>query len=108
MAEWTGWTTMAPKAPIPPIPRTQLKIDKGIPLPARKGRAKKYPFDQMDIGDSFLVPVGATKSDSSIYSSMSQAKKRLNINLTCARVDGGVRVWRIVSARRGNGEATNG
>lgn len=74
-----------------------IQIDKGIPVPDHNRKyAKQFPFEQMEIGDSFLVPLPAGKSPSSIYSALSQAKKRLNINLTSARVDGGVRVWRIV------------
>lgn len=73
-----------------------LKIEKGIPVPTHNARfAKQYPFDQMEIGDSFLVPMPANKSPSSIYSALSQAKKRLKINLTSSRVEGGLRVWRI-------------
>lgn len=73
-----------------------FKIEKGIPVPKHNTRfAKQYPFGKMEIGDSFLVPLAADKSPSSVYSALSQAKKRLKINLTSARVDGGVRVWRI-------------
>lgn len=73
-----------------------LPIDRAIPVPEHNRRsAKKYPFEQMEIGDSFLVPLAADKSPSGIYSSIAQAKKRLSINLTSARVEGGLRVWRI-------------
>lgn len=73
-----------------------LTIDKGIPIPKPYGwRAKLYPFEEMEIGDSFLVPLDAGKSPSGIYAVISQAKKRHRINLTSARVEGGLRVWRI-------------
>jgi hypothetical protein len=73
-----------------------LEIEKGIPMPEHnKKYAKKFPFEKLEIGDSFLVPLAADKSPSSIYSAISQARKRLNIALTSARVEGGVRVWRI-------------
>lgn len=37
----------------------EYKIDKGIPIPEihhwrRAGRPHKYPWDQMEVGDSFL------------------------------------------------------
>ena len=71
-------------------------IEKGVPLPEHKKRyEKKYPFETMEIGDSFVVPIAPDKSPSGLFSSISQAKKRLNINLTTARVDGGIRVWRV-------------
>lgn len=76
-----------------------IQIDKGIPVPAHnKKYAKKYPFQEMEIGDSFLMPLPDGKSPGSLYAAMSGAKKRFNINLTAARVDGGVRVWRIAPA----------
>lgn len=36
------------------------KIEKGIEIPECKhggGKNRKYPFDEMDVGDSFFVPV---------------------------------------------------
>lgn len=33
-----------------------IKIDKGIPLPQRKPHKTKYPWETMDVGDSFLCP----------------------------------------------------
>jgi hypothetical protein len=74
-------------------------IEKAIPIPEHNRKfAKQYPFEQMEIGDSFLVPLATDKSPSNIYSALSQAKKRLNINLTSARVEGGLRIWRISPA----------
>ena len=70
-------------------------IEKAIPFPEGKKRRSTYPFEQMEIGDSFLVPLDRDKSPSGIYAAVSNAKKRHNINLTSARVEGGIRVWRI-------------
>lgn len=33
-----------------------ISIEKGIPLP------KRYPFDQMEVGDSFAVPPGVSRT----------------------------------------------
>lgn len=33
-----------------------IPIDKGIPMP------KRYPFDQMEVGDSFAVPPGVSRT----------------------------------------------
>ena len=30
-----------------------IKIDKNIPIPSKEGRPNKYPFEVMDVGDSF-------------------------------------------------------
>jgi len=33
-----------------------VKIHKGIPIPPGKIGATKYPFNELEIGDSFVVP----------------------------------------------------
>jgi hypothetical protein len=73
------------------------KIEKSVPFPAKMPR-EKYPFLQMDVGDSFLVHLEVGKSPSSIYAAVSAAKKRLNANFRTARVEGGIRIWRVASA----------
>lgn len=73
-----------------------FEIDKSIPIPPPSGRNnRKYPFDKMETGDSFFVPLANGKSPSAVFASVKAAKRRLKINLTTARVDGGIRVWRI-------------
>lgn len=35
-----------------------FKIDKGLPMPKiSKGRPRIYPFSEMEVGDSFAVPI---------------------------------------------------
>lgn len=38
---------------------SEIKIEKGIPIPppSNGGRAPKYPFEGMEIGDSFTIPL---------------------------------------------------
>lgn len=73
-----------------------FKIEKGVPIPQKQAEGmKRYPFDGLGIGDSFFVPLAAGKSASGLFSAISQAKKRLKINLFSAKVKGGRRVWRI-------------
>lgn len=63
---------------------SDVKIEKGIPLANKwKGR-NAYPWDQMEVGDSFFV-AGKAKP------TYTRADKRF----TLRTVDGGVRVWRI-------------
>lgn len=72
-----------------------FKIEKGVPVPEKLAKGmKKYPFDQLEVGDSFFVPMADNASPSSLFSAIAQARKRLNINLFSAKVDGGRRVWR--------------
>ena len=75
------------------------QIEKSVPLPARKRNYRSnYPYKDLEIGDSFVVPLEKDKSPSAIYASMSSAKRRFDINLTSARVEGGLRIWRIAAA----------
>lgn len=37
---------------------SEIKIDKGIPVPIPRSHAR-YPFRQMEIGDSILMPVSS-------------------------------------------------
>jgi hypothetical protein len=45
---------------------TTFIVERGIPLPPRSytfaGREAKYPFAQMEIGDSFEVPISTYRS----------------------------------------------
>ena len=71
------------------------QIEKGVPIPAMKRATNgesKYPFAQMDVGDSFFV------HGKSIHTLNSQAHKygtRLSRKFTARAIDGGTRVWRI-------------
>jgi hypothetical protein len=71
------------------------KIEKDVPLPALVRRRSKYPFKDLEIGDSFVIPIKSDKSPSGIYAAISTARSRHNIGLTTARVEGGIRVWRV-------------
>lgn len=36
-----------------------IEIEKGVPIPnSKKGAQRVYPFDQMEVGDSFSFPKG--------------------------------------------------
>jgi hypothetical protein len=74
-----------------------MKIDKGIPLPSRgesntRGAASKYPFRQMEVGDSFFIPSGNPKK---LQSHMYQTYRRYKpMKFATRMVEGGVRIWR--------------
>ena len=40
---------------------TFFKIERGVPIPTRQ-RAPRYPFDSLEVGESFFVPDGYYKS----------------------------------------------
>lgn len=75
-----------------------LKIEKNVPIPdaMRFGKPRKYPFAEMDVGDSFFAPnVGISAMAGSItYASKRHGKKFATRFLTENGVKG-VRVWRV-------------
>jgi hypothetical protein len=73
-----------------------LKIEKNIPVPPKTHRAasSKYPWRQMVVGDSFLVPLAGKhpmRVQATICTSVARLKPKL---FTTSQVDGGIRVWR--------------
>jgi hypothetical protein len=78
---------------------TAYKIEKGVPV-VRYGRVRgfKYPFRDMDVGDSFLVPFG--EDESLTRSRLSSAIAGFNVRnapkrFTSSKQSDGFRVWRI-------------
>jgi hypothetical protein len=70
-----------------------FRIERGVPIPARRNpRGSMYPFAEMEIGDSFFVPDGTTKT---ISAAAQYFTKNLGRRFTVRTIDSGVRVWRI-------------
>lgn len=68
-----------------------LEIEKNLPLPKERLR-NSYPFNQMDIGDSFLVPEGKMQV---VLNANYRASKQLGMKFIARKDTGGIRVWRI-------------
>lgn len=63
-------------------------IESGVPLPS----SVKYPFDKLEVGDSFLVPISKRTSTSSAATKYGQ---RTNTKFVIRKVDdNNIRVWR--------------
>lgn len=78
------------------------KLQDNIPIPPRvvAGRRSKYPFKQMIIGSSFLVPKKDADGDlkrlmTRMASAAATAEKNFNYKFTLRKLPDGVRVWRI-------------
>ena len=72
---------------------SSVKIDKDIPMPQDKlGRKPKYPWMDMDVGDSFLLP---GKSIHHAASLMVRWQERGGRRYSARTVPEGVRIWRI-------------
>ena len=75
------------------------KIDKNIPVPISTTR--KYPFADMQIGDSFFVALEDDNKTThsiaaSLHSSVKTIKKVIkDFKITVRSVESGVRCWRV-------------
>ena len=72
---------------------SKFTIEKGVPV---EGRATeyKYPIDELEVGDSFMVP-WSSGSHGSVRGYASIRNKLTEKKFTCKLVDEGLRVWRI-------------
>lgn len=73
---------------------SQFKIEKSVPIPPRS-RASKYPFEQMEKGDSFVIPAADNKSLTSARSSVYAAATKQKVKVATRVDDKGLRVWRV-------------
>jgi hypothetical protein len=76
-----------------------IKIDKGIPIPERqdrRGRGYKYPFQYMEVGDSFLFPDNKPSNKTTVYSiAFAWNKKYAPRQMAVRKTEEGYRCWRI-------------
>jgi hypothetical protein len=73
----------------------QFKIEKKVPLPNAGSRFSAYPFEAMEVGDSFAI---ATREDAERVrgTAYSWAHRNGKAKLTIRRqADGTYRCWRI-------------
>jgi hypothetical protein len=71
-----------------------MKIETEVPFPAGKhaGGNYKYPWDLLEVGQSFLVKNRTVQQMASVAN---RASSRLGIKLSCRTTEEGVRVWRV-------------
>lgn len=67
-----------------------IQIDKNIPVQKSKWQESKYPFNELEIGDSFLTTSARISALATYYNSKNPKKKFIT-----RRVEDGFRVWRI-------------
>lgn len=68
---------------------TLLPIDTGIPIPADRRGARKYPFAEMAIGDSFWAP-----DYTNARTSAGQYGRLHGMRFTGRKDGKGIRIWR--------------
>lgn len=69
------------------------KIEKNISYP--KKRDRKYPFSEMEIGDSFFVPHKDMKNKNVLSTAAFYHSRSENKQFRTQTVSDGVRCWRI-------------
>jgi hypothetical protein len=68
-----------------------FEIEKGIPIKSGTGR---FPFEQMEVGDSFLVPDGDC-SRQAVSAAIVRQHKRSDKRFVTRAAKDGRRVWRV-------------
>lgn len=69
-----------------------FEIEKFVPIQTGYAKKKKYPFAEMEVGDSILF----CESDMKSARSCSHAfGVRHGMKFTTRLVDGGMRIWRV-------------
>lgn len=68
------------------------EIEKNVPLPPRASK-RKYPFDSMEVGDSFLAPVEERQNVARAVTIENQ-KAGARFSVRTMKDRSGIRVWR--------------
>lgn len=69
-----------------------FEIEKFVPIPVGYAKKKKYPFAEMEIGDSILF-CGSDMKKARSYSHAFGV--RHGMKFVTRLVDGGMRIWRV-------------
>lgn len=70
-----------------------MKIDKNIPIPAKKHGGGTYGFSLLEVGDSMFF--AGLDHESKVASAARKWTARHDSKLTCRREGDGIRIWRI-------------
>ena len=72
-----------------------IKIDKGKPIPSHGAAVQKYPWDDMEIGDSFFLP-GVTRNTLSSAAASAERRqgRKYSVRTLTEGCVKGVRCWR--------------
>lgn len=82
--------------------QTSISIDKNIDLPRRDGKKPHYPFDSLEVGDSFFISASELiygvklQTKLSIAAYMYRQRKQNGRMFATRQLENGVRVWRTV------------
>lgn len=75
---------------------TNIKIEKGIKIPSKKGKPNKYPLHKLKVGESFCLPYDRTVQIS-LYGSIANYRywyPKKKFSVTACKFDNYIRCWR--------------
>jgi hypothetical protein len=74
-----------------------MKIEKGIPVPSNATRKAKYPFREMEVGDSFFITdkVDAERTRKKVSAAATMFCQQRECKFKTQTFDTGVRIWRV-------------
>lgn len=82
-----------------------IMVEKNIPIPKSKQgihKSKKVPcrnlsliFEDMEIGDSFALPLEKPRDYYNFYQSVNDTAKRNKIKFTCRNLGTEIRFWKV-------------
>ena len=76
---------------------SEFKVERGIAMPVisnGKKAAVVYPYDKMEVGDSFLVKTDKKHMINTMCTKNKVWGEKLGMKYVARNVEGGVRVWR--------------
>ena len=75
-----------------------VKIEKGIPVPVGNRKNKRYPFDEMEVGDSFFIatPPNSLNRIRSTVMACARLHKPKRYMTKAEINETGFRLWRYV------------
>ena len=79
------------------VPKSNFCIEKNVPLPPARA-CTKYPFGDMEVGDSFLVACTDDQRRAVLTRvgvAANSHRRRHGRRYSSRTVSGGIRVWRI-------------
>jgi hypothetical protein len=72
-----------------------IDIEKNVVMPELPKRGAVYPYEQMEVGDSFFIRDDRKNVIINVCNRNRKAALKNNAAYTAKKVDGGVRVWRV-------------
>jgi len=74
---------------------SKFEVEKDIEIPAKRHGPSKYPWAEMEVGDSFFVEGPAPKTQRCLAVCAGGQRRRHGTRFTTRQCENGVRVWRI-------------